>query len=166
MIASIGFIVVLAIALAALTRSIAPRNPRLLALLLGGYALRLLIGFVIRDASFFSHGQGGDSGQYQEFAKVIARIWEHSSIHFVDGEEFPALGPTSLPSNLFALVLYAGGPDARMGCVAVVAFATGLLFLNLQMLAEGFGADSTEALRINALVYFSPLVLFYTCDTF
>jgi hypothetical protein len=135
--------------------------------LMGGYALRLIVQYFIRDVAFFSHGAGGDSGTYEELGQIIATIWRVHGIHFVTASEFPAIGPTSLPQNLFALLIYLNGGDAtRLACTALVALAAGLTALNVYALSVQFGAEPKRALRFMSIIYFQPAFLFYTCDSY
>lgn len=142
------------------------RQRAVLGLLLGGYALRIVVSLLVRETAFFSHAAGGDSQLYEEWALLITKLWSVRGIHFVDADELPVLGATTLPPNLFALVFYAGGEDARLGCVALVAIATALAFLNMYTLSIELGAEERQAFLLMALLYLSPLVLFYTCDTY
>ncbi|HEX7602533.1 MAG TPA: hypothetical protein VF316_13045, partial [Polyangiaceae bacterium] len=141
-------------------------RPGMLGVLVGGYALRLLLSSAVREIPFFSHAAGGDSELYEAWALLIARIWANSGIHFVTAEELPLVGATALPPNLFALVFYVGGPEAHLGCVAIVAFAAALLCLNIYTLSLELGATERNAFLLTTLLYFSPLVVFYTSDAY
>jgi hypothetical protein len=143
------------------------RQRSLLAVIMGGYALRVVIHFFIREVKLFSHVVGGDSVGYEIYARLIALIWHRSGVHFVDADELVDLGPTTLPSNLFALIAYIDdGPTMRLGCTAIVALAAGLTALNLYMLAVEFRAERKTALLFASIIYFQPSFLFYTSDMY
>lgn len=165
------FSLILVLVLGAVTYVVAAsvpssRNTVMPWVLLGGYALRILISLGVRNVGFFAHGVGGDSQLYEDYAKLIVRIWERTSVHYVGADELPMLGATTLPSNIFALIYYVGGSFAGIGCVAVIAVAVALLFLNIHSLAIENGANPRDATTLSVLLYFSPVVLFYTSDTF
>ncbi len=134
--------------------------------LLVGYVLRLFLSIVVRNVPFFAHGLGGDSRLYEDYARLIARMWETTGVHFVDDSELPVLGATTLPPNIFGLVFYLSGDLGTLGCVSIVAFSAQLLFLNMYSLAVEQGAPRDDAQLLTLLLYFSPLVLFYTSDTY
>jgi hypothetical protein len=136
-------------------------------LLMGGFGVRLVLQYFVRDIPFFSHGAGGDSIGYEQLALILSAIWDRSGIHFVTAKELPMLGPTSLPPNLFALLVYANGGEAtRLGCTAIVALAAALTALNIHALSVELGAEKRNALLFSILIYFQPAFLFYTCDTY
>lgn len=167
MLLGIFLAILLAWILLVLARGVAPRRDlRLPEVLVGGYLLRLLLSFLVRDLSLFAHGTGGDALLYEDYARLIVRLWDAGGIHYVNATELPVLGATTLPANVFALVFYVGGAGARIGCVAVVAFATALLFLNVFSLAVEHGARPRSTLAIVTVLYLSPLMLFYTSDTY
>jgi hypothetical protein len=143
------------------------RNPVLSGVIMGGYALRLLIQPFIRSLPFFSHAAGGDSMLYEAWGKLIAYAWSRGGIHFVTAAELPEVGATSLPPNLFAFVTYLnGGEPSPFGGTAIVALAAGLTALNLYLLAVQFGAERQRALLFASIIYFQPAFLFYTSDTY
>jgi hypothetical protein len=135
-------------------------------LLLGGYALRLMLHPFIRDLPLFSHGVGGDYAHYEGLALVIARIWDHTGVQYFTDAEFPLMGPTSLPPNLFALVIFLNGGQTSFGCTAVIAAFAALTCLNLYRLAVDLGAEEVTAFRMTALMLFSPAFLYYTSDMY
>lgn len=143
------------------------------AILLAGYGLRPALEHIVRTAEFFSHGAGfagsignSDADGYEIHAHTIAVMWQHVGIHFVTTDEFPELGPTVLPPNIFALVIYINDGVTTLGCMAVVAFAAALTVLNIYKLALQFGATERSALLMASLLYFDPAFLHYTSDTF
>lgn len=141
------------------------------AIIMGGYALRLCIQFVIRDLRLFSHvgheGGGGDAVNYEEYAKLIARVWEANGVHYISAEDGFNVGATSLPQNLFAYIIYVNGGEAtRLGCTAVIALAAGLTALNIYLLAVTFGAETKNALLVASIFYLQPAFLFYTSDLY
>lgn len=136
-------------------------------IILGGFALRLLLHFFVRNVQFFSHGAGGDSEIYEDQARLVALLWRTTGVHFVTSNEQPAFGPTSLPANLFGLVAYLNeGETSQLGYTALVAFAAGLTALNLYLLCMEFRAEPKNALLFTAIIYFEPAFLFYTSDTY
>jgi hypothetical protein len=135
-------------------------------LLLGGYALRVVFQPVIRDLPLFSHGAGGDCQQYESLAIAFARIWEHAGLQYFTQDEFPIMGPTSLPPNLFGLIIYLNGGPTSFGCTAFIAFCACLTCLNLYHLAVELGGDEQMAFRMSALMLFSPAFLYYTSDMY
>ncbi|MBX3192218.1 MAG: hypothetical protein KF819_34835 [Labilithrix sp.] len=154
-------------ALRAVVNASGERATTLGRIVMGGYFLRLAIQFVIREIPFFSHGLGGDSATYEEFGRMIAASWRNFGFHFVTAEELPLLGPTSLPPNLFAVLIYANGGEAtQLGCTALVALAAGLTVLNVFKLSSQFGAERGTSLLFASILYFQPAFLFYTCDTY
>ena len=98
---------------------------------------------------------------------MIAVMWRSGGVHYITTAEMAEIGPTSLPQNLFALVIYLNDASiTRLGCTAVVAFAAALTALNLYMLSVQFGADSKSALLFASMLYFQPALLFYTSDLY
>lgn len=135
--------------------------------LLSGYVLRLVLQAFVRDLDFFSHASnGGDSVTYETYGQLIALTWRHSAIHFITQDDFPEMGPTALPPNVFALVIYLNDGLTRLGCTAVVALAAALTVLNVYKLGIQFGARERDALLVATLLYFDPAFLHYTSDTF
>jgi hypothetical protein len=135
--------------------------------ILGGYALRLVLQLFVRHVQFFSHAAGGDSAIYEDQARFLALLWSHTGVHFVTANEQPFLGATSLPANLFGFVIYLnGGETSLLGCTSVVALAAGLTALNLYLLCLEFKAEPKNALLFTAIIYFEPAFLFYTADMY
>jgi hypothetical protein len=135
--------------------------------LMGGYILRLVIQFFIRDIPFFTHAVGGDSWEYEFYGQTISKVWQMGGIHFVEADEVQRLGATTLPQNIFALIIYLNdGETCRLGCTAVVALAAGLATLNIYFLSVQFGAEKRQALLVASIIYFQPAVLFYTSDMY
>ena len=146
--------------------AIRPRNP-LPMILMGGYALRLFLQMFLRDIKFFSHELGGDCILYEDIAQYVALNWRHTDIHYITSAEWPEMGPTTLPQNLFALVIYLNdGEKTRLGCVALIALAAALTVLNVFKLALELGAREREATIIASIFYFDPAFLYHTSDTF
>jgi hypothetical protein len=139
----------------------------MLGLILGGYVLRLCIQIFVREIQLFSHERGGDSLVYEELAVYIARLWRVTGVTFFTAKELPDLGPTALPANIFASIIYLnGGEPSQLGCTALIAFVAGLTSFNLYHLAVQFGASPRTAARTGALFYFGPTFLYYTSDTY
>ena len=136
-------------------------------MIMGGYLLRIGLQFFIREIPFFSHGAGGDSYLYEEFGRLMAKLWRAGGIHYITVDDGFNIGATSLPQNLFALIIYLNdGEKTRLGCTAVVAFAAALTALNIYSLALEFGAERKNALLMAGIIYFEPAFLFYTCDLY
>src|SRR5690348_9749671 len=99
----------------------------MLGIIMGGYVLRLILQNFIRDIEFFSHMAGGDCQGYEQTGVEIARLWHFTGVQFMTQQELPGLGPTVLPQNLFAGIIYLnGGEPTRLGCTALDAFAAGI----------------------------------------
>lgn len=140
---------------------------RLVEIVFGGYVLRLVIQFFIRDVRLFSHAAGGDSLLYELYGKMIAALWRTSGIKFVTSAEIPEFGATSLPPNLFGTIFYLnGGEPTRLGGTALVALAAALTVVNMYLLAVQFGAEKRNALLLVTLFYFEPAFLYYTSDLY
>lgn len=164
-----GFLaILLLIALVAIVRRTAPwANERLVQLFVAGYLARLVVQLFSRSLSLFSHGGGGDYVIYEALALDIIRYWSFFGFGFVSRNELPDLGPTSLPPNLFAVVINLNGGDPTpFGCTTLVAFMACLTCLNVYLLAIELGADRTHAFRLTALFLFSPAYLLYTSDMY
>jgi hypothetical protein len=138
---------------------------RLTALLLFSYAIRLAIAPVTLGLSIFTSAPT-DYGGYEGRAAVIAHLWRYTGVHYVGDDEMPALAGVSLPSNLFACVIYLNGAATHLGCTAVVATIACLACLNVYLLAQVLGASGNTALWTAAFVSFFPSFLFYTSNTF
>jgi len=135
--------------------------------ILGGYLFRILFQFVIRDIQFFSHAVGGDALNYEAYAQMLAVLWRRTGVFYATSADFPVLGATTMPANLFAWVVYANGGDlSRLGCTALVATAAGLTAVNIYALARQFGATPRNAMLMASLLYLEPAFLFYTSDTY
>lgn len=135
------------------------------ALLLGNYALRLAIAPLTLNLNAFTSAPTDYYG-YEASGNVIARLWQYAGIQYVGGDKIPSLENTSLPSNIFACVVYLNGEPTHLGCTAVVAAAACFVCLNLYLLALLFGAHPKVAFWTVALVGLLPNFLFYTCNTF
>jgi hypothetical protein len=140
--------------------------PPVLTVLLAAYGLRLLLQSFVRDLPIFSYGTGGDWYGYELLGSTIARIWEFSSIHYISGSELPMMGATSLPPNVFALVIYLNGEKTRAGCVAVIALVSCLTAYNIYRLSVEMGADPKAAFWLMSALLFSPNYVYVTCDLF
>ncbi len=140
-------------------------DPRVTALLLGNYVLRLALAPWTKDINAFTSAPTDFYG-YEWSAGIIARLWRYGSIHYVGGDEIPSLENTSLPSNIFACVVYLNGGPTHIGCTAVVAATACFVCLNFYLLALLLGAQPKVAFWTAALVGILPNFLFYTCSTF
>jgi hypothetical protein len=161
----VALIFLLPIGLAFCWRSLsfAARDRWALVLIMAGYAARLAMSEIVHTFPFFSYGSGGDS--YEVAGNIIARMWNFSGAHYVTSDEFPDLGPTTLPPNLFALVAFANQGPTHIGCVAVVAALGCITALNIYAMAHTLGCRHVVALRVLAVVTFLPTFVFYTSDT-
>lgn len=143
------------------------RDDRILPLLVGSYFLRLFVQTFSRDLALFSHGGGGDYVAYELWALDIVRYWSFFGFQFVSQAELPELGPTSLPSNLFAVVIALnGGQPAPFACTALVAGMACLSCLNIYLLATEHGAAPRPAFTLTALFLLSPAFVLYTSDMY
>jgi hypothetical protein len=139
----------------------------MMGVIMTGYVLRLVLQAFIRDIEFFNHAAGGDCTAYERTGMEIARLWNYVGVTFMTDKELPGIGQTSLPQNLYALIIYLNAGEAtRLGCTALVALAAGLTCFNLYNLALEFGADPVRARWTMALFYFGPTYLHYTSDLF
>ena len=141
-------------------------NPAVAWSLHGAYALRLFLQFFLRDIPFFSYGAGGDCAGYEETGWWFAQIWSHTGYRYMTDQDFPGLGATALPGNIFGIVIYINGDYTRIGCTALVALSACLTCYNLYRLAVELGAAQRFAFRIMLLLLFGPAVLMYTSDTY
>jgi hypothetical protein len=140
---------------------------RFAAVLLAGFALRLVLQFFIRDVQFFTHAAGGDSLIYEYYGQIIAKQWAFTGVRYFTADDMFVIGATSLPHNLFAAVMYInGGETTRLGCTALVALAAALTALNVYTLGVQFGAERKNAALIAGILYLQPALLFYTCDMY
>ncbi len=141
-------------------------SQRLIRVLLLAFALRMGFLFVVRDVQWFSHPAGGDSVGYEMLAGLVVEYWENRGFAYITVDQLPVIGPTTLPINLFALVMYLNGGPTRAGCTAIIAMMacfTCLLFLRL---ARYLGADEKIAERVMYLILFMPSFMLYTSDMF
>src|SRR5262249_34618024 len=84
----------------------------------------------------------------------------------VTADEFPDLGATTLPANLFGFITYLNGEPTRLGCTAVVAFVACLTCLNIYRLALEFDAEEDFAFKMMVALRFGPAFLMYKCAMF
>jgi hypothetical protein len=162
----IGLLLVLvfAVTLYAAARRISPTGTSaIVAVIMAGYAARLILSLFLREVPLFSHGLGGDSAGYEQEGLTIARLWTYQHVHYVTADEFPDLGRTALPANLFALVAYLNGGRSQLGCTAIIAC---LSCLNIFALALESGASYRTARIVCATLIFLPSFVFYTSDTY
>lgn len=140
--------------------------PPVLGVLLASYALRIALQTFMRDVPVFSYGTGGDWLGYEIIGSTIARLWEASSIRYITNAELPGMGMTSLPPNIFALIMYLNGDKTRVGCVAVIALVSCLTAYNVYRLGVEMGAQPRPAFWLMTAMLFSPNFLYVTCDMF
>jgi hypothetical protein len=125
-----------------------PNGGKLLRVLVLAYFARIFWWRFLSDLPFFSYGAGGDANYYEMLAEVITKIWQHDGIHYITRTEFPPIGRTSLPINLFAFVIHMGGVDGgRMGSTAIVAACACLTAVNFYRLAIELGATPRVSFR-------------------
>ena len=138
-------------------------DPRVTAVVLGGYLLRLAIAPLAHSATPFTTGGAVDSSSYERFGEMVSRMWDYNGIQLVGSDDFPNM---ALPVNIFALVQYLNRGPAHLGCVAIVAAAASLVCLDVYLMCVLLGARRDVALRIAALVSVLPSFLYYTSDTY
>lgn len=144
-----------------------PRNaPPVLGVLLAGYGVRMALQTFVRDLPIFSYGSGGDWFGYELVGSTVARLWEASSVRYMTAADLPWMGTTSLPPNIFALVIYLNGEKTRAGCVAIVALVSCLTVYNVYRLSVEMGAEPRAAFWLMTALLFSPNFLYVTCDMF
>ncbi|MEO3857320.1 hypothetical protein [Acrocarpospora sp. B8E8] len=137
---------------------------RALLILLGAFAVRLLVHVLVIRTDML--GYGGDHLSYEAWATDIAEYWSVHEFRFVTGNEMSRLHSVAVPCNLFALVIaFCGGP-APLACTAVVGFIACALCVVLFRAARLVGADEPAALRLLLIIAFLPSFLFHTSDTF
>jgi len=133
----------------------------------GAYVLRLVLQNFLRDIPFFSSGYGGDWDTYAYLGQLASAVWTHSGFHYMTDDELPGMGSTTLPANVFGVVIYLNdGELTRLGCTAVVAIAACLTCHNLYRLALELGANEKFAFKVMVLTLFGPAFLMYTSDTY
>ncbi len=142
------------------------RGAKITWIILGAYALRIILQRMTRDVQFFTHAAGGDYSQYEFLADMITKLWRNRGIHFIHADELTWLGATSLPPNLFALVIYLNDGPTRSGCTAIVAMAACMAMLNFYKLSLRLGASDQAALRMTTILLFSPSFLLYSSDMY
>src|SRR4029077_16202312 len=76
------------------------------------------------------------------------------------------LAQVSLPSNVFALVIYLNGEPTHLGCTAVIAAVASLVCLEVYLLETLLGARTDVALWTTFLVGILPSFFYYTSNTF
>ncbi|HSO38510.1 MAG TPA: hypothetical protein VLT33_38540 [Labilithrix sp.] len=139
---------------------------RVLPIILGGYFLRFVLQFFFRDVEIFSYGAGGDWIHYEEQASVVRQFWEHGVYQYVTADDYPGLGQTTLPANIFGFIYFLNGGATRVGCCAVIAVAASLTCLNLYWVGLEFQVDPKKMLRILLVMFFGPAFLVYTSDLY
>ncbi len=135
-------------------------------ILMGAYAFRLLFLIIIRDVQWFTHEAGGDSVGYEMLAGLVCEYWDRNGMSYVTADQIWQVGPTTLPINLFALIMYANGGDTRAGCTAVIAMMACFTCLNFVRLARELGADPKVAERVMLCILFMPSFTMYTSDMY
>lgn len=135
--------------------------------LIATFASRLMLHWVVRNVAFFSHGLGGDALTYEYLAQWIAEQWTVHGFKFMTAADNDYIGATSLPSNLFAGILYMnGGQPAPVACTALVALAICLGALNFCKLAFELGAQRRIATNMTIALFTSPALIFFTADMY
>jgi hypothetical protein len=157
----------LGLLVAVIARFAVEGRDRMLRLLVLGYVARLGIHLFSRDLELFSHGGGGDWVAYEALALEISRIWQFSGVEYMTNDQMPILGPTTLPHNLFALIMTLnGGEPTSFACTSLIAFMACMTCFNLYALALQFGAAPRPAFGVTAAILFSPAYLLYTSDMY
>jgi hypothetical protein len=154
----------LALLVAVLRRN---REPQLvLSLIVGAYAVRMVLQSFLRDLPVFSYGSGGDCLFYERMANDFARIWSYRGVEFYTSEEVFAVGNAALPINLFALVIYLNGGETRAGCTSLVAACSVLACYQIYRMAVDLGAAQDRAARALGVLLFLPGFLYYSADMY
>jgi hypothetical protein len=134
---------------------------------MAAYALRMMFQLFGRELPIFSYGaSGNDAEWYEMLAYVVSRMWAFDGIRYMTSDDLPMIGPTSLPPNLFALIMYVDSDRSRFGCVAIIAILACLTCLNMYRLAVEFGADRRVAFWIMAGVLYGPGYFYLTSDMY
>lgn len=157
----------LGVLVAVVSRFAVAGRDRMLRLLVVGYVTRLVIHLFVRDLALFSYGGGGDWDGYEAFALEIAKMWQFSGFEYMTNEQLPVLGATTLPYNLFALIITLnGGEPTSLACTAAIAFMACMTCFNLYALGLQFGAEPRRAFLLTGAILFSPAYLLYTSDMY
>lgn len=131
------------------------------------FASRIALHWVARNVAFFSHGVGGDALTYEYFAQWIAEQWSAHGFHYMTEADNELIGATSLPPNMFAILIYLnGGQTAPFACTAMVAFAVCLTALNCFKLAQELGIERVTATRVLIVLFSTPALLLYSSDMY
>lgn len=141
-------------------------HARMLAVLFFAYFLRIFLQFFLREVPMFSYGAGGDWRSYEETALVVRQFWEHGIYKYITADDYPFMGPTSLPPNLFGLIYFLNGGPTRIGCCSFVALTACLTCLNMYYLALELGVDAEKAFQVFCVMLLSPAFLLYTSDLY
>jgi hypothetical protein len=137
------------------------------AFMLLSFGGRLAIHDFVRTGSFFSGGVGGDCQIYENFAIWIANQWLSTGISYKTVADNAEMGKTTLPPNLFALVIYLnGGQAATLACTSLVALAACLTALDFYKLALSLGADRQKTLLLTFVLFSSPAMVFHSSDMY
>ena len=164
---SILFVVFFAIVLGVVLHSTNELGTNLGTFLMVTFVSRLLLHFVARNVPFFSHGLGSDAITYEYLAKWIAEEWTIRGISFMTAADNEFIAQTSLPPNIFAVIIYLnGGQAAPVACTAVVAISLCVTALNFCKLAMELGAQRRIATTMTIALFSSPALLFYTSDMY
>jgi hypothetical protein len=135
-------------------------------ILVAAFVLRMVALAGARNIQLFSHVAGGDANLYEEYAGIIAFYWDHHGVQYMTMQQMPELGRTTLPPNLFALIMYTNGGPTLVGCTAVCALTACLTLLNFLKLADELGADRKMAERVTMALLFAPSFMLYTSDMY
>jgi hypothetical protein len=131
------------------------------------FASRIALHWVARNVAFFSHGVGGDALTYEYFAQWIAEQWSAHGFHYMTEADNELIGATSLPPNMFAILIYLnGGQTAPFACTAMVAFAVCITALNCFKLAQELGIERSTATRVLIVLFSTPALLLYSSDMY
>ncbi len=131
------------------------------------FASRIALHWVARNVAFFSHGVGGDALTYEYFAQWIAEQWSTHGFHYMTEADNELIGATSLPPNMFAIIIYLnGGQTAPFACTAMVAFAVCITALNCFKLAQELGIERITATRVLIVLFSTPALLLYSSDMY
>ncbi len=131
------------------------------------FGSRVLLHLVVRSTPLFAHGMGGDAYSYEQIAQWIAEQWSIHGVRFMEMHDNLLIGDTSLPPNMFALMIFLnGGETTSLSCTLIVAFAICLTAFNFFALAMDLGATRRVATWMTIATFTSPAVVFYTSDMY
>lgn len=146
-------------------------SERFTMLLVAGFALRIVVHFVVRNVGLFSGGgtSQGDGGAYEHAAWMVLRLWEYQGFGGFSADELgvPAASNALLAVHLYALLaLFNGAEVTPLGCAAFNAFLAAVTCLQLVRLGVTIKGTVHDSRVVALAMYFSPAFVLYTADMF